>query len=302
MRLTTTSNNGVDTADRADRAELTEGKSPAEVRNVEAVLEAFAAERLLILAADTVEISHEVLLTAWPLLRDTWLAETHADRIVRSRLHNVATDWTRDAQDPSYLYSGSLRAAAAETAARIAANPARYPPLSQAEEDFLRASDRAHRRGVRRRQSFTAFLLVLVVGLASVTALALRAQHEADYQREIVIDAARAWFVDGGKAELQLLSARADAVGYAATSTYPKLGRACSSLATAVKTAQADPPIPNAVAQQWFARALAQFKVSAADCQLAVAAHSVALVNKAAVPMRAANEDVSEVNTTIQND
>ncbi len=169
-------------------------------------------------------------------------------------------------------------------------------------EDFLRASDRAHRRGVRRRQSFTAFLLVLVVGLASVTALALRAQHEADYQREIVIDAARAWFVDGGKAELQLLSARADAVGYAATSTYPKLGRACSSLATAVKTAQADPPIPNAVAQQWFARALAQFKVSAADCQLAVAAHSVALVNKAAVPMRAANEDVSRGRRDSQND
>ena len=62
---------------------------------MEAVLEAFAAERLLTLAADSVEISHEVLLTAWPLLRDTWLAETHADRIVRTRLHNVAAEWAR---------------------------------------------------------------------------------------------------------------------------------------------------------------------------------------------------------------
>ena len=77
---------------------------------MEAVLEAFAAERLLTLAADTVEISHEVLLTAWPLLRDTWLAETHADRIVRTRLHNVAAEWARDSRDPSYLYSGSLLA------------------------------------------------------------------------------------------------------------------------------------------------------------------------------------------------
>ena len=92
-RLTATSPDGVDTADRASRAELTEGKSPAEARDVEAVLEAFAAERLLILAVGTVEISHEVLLTAWPLLRDTWLAETHADRIVRTRLHNVAAEW-----------------------------------------------------------------------------------------------------------------------------------------------------------------------------------------------------------------
>jgi hypothetical protein len=46
-RLTATSSDGVDTADRAARPELTEGKGPAGVRDVEAVLEAFAAERLL---------------------------------------------------------------------------------------------------------------------------------------------------------------------------------------------------------------------------------------------------------------
>ena len=89
----------MDTADRATRAELTEGKSPAEAQDVEAVLEAFAAERLLTLAADTVEISHEALLTAWPLLRDTWLAETHADRIARTRLHTTAADWARHSRD-----------------------------------------------------------------------------------------------------------------------------------------------------------------------------------------------------------
>ena len=94
---------------------------------MEAVLEAFAAERLLTLAADSVEISHEVLLTAWPLLRDTWLAETHADRIVRTRLRNVAAEWERDSRDPSYLYSGSLLEAATETAARIGADPGAQP-------------------------------------------------------------------------------------------------------------------------------------------------------------------------------
>ena len=116
---------------------------------MEAVLEAFAAERLLTLAADSVEISHEVLLTAWPLLRDTWLAETHADRIVRTRLHNVAAEWARHSRDPSYLYSGSLLQAATETAARTSADPARNPPLSQTERDFLHASDRARRRTAR---------------------------------------------------------------------------------------------------------------------------------------------------------
>jgi hypothetical protein len=125
-RLTACSD-GMDTADRAARSELTEGKSPAEARDVDAVLEAFAAERLLILAAGTVEISHEILLTAWPLLRDVWLAETHADRIVRTRLDNVAAEWTRNSRDPTYLYTGSLLESATQTAARISADPAPQP-------------------------------------------------------------------------------------------------------------------------------------------------------------------------------
>ncbi len=186
-RLTATSSNGVDTADRATRAELTEGKSAAEVGDVGAVLEAFAAERLLTLAADSVEISHEVLLTAWPLLRDTWLTETHADRMVRTRLHHTAVEWARYSRDPSYLYSGSLLQAAAETAARIGADPARYPPFSQTERDFLQASGRARRRSARRRQAFLAFLMALVVAVASVAVLAVRASREAAHQRDIAV-------------------------------------------------------------------------------------------------------------------
>ena len=82
-------------------------------------------------------------------------------------------------RDPSYLYSGSLLRAATETATRISADPARYPPLSQSERDFLHASDRAHRRSVRRREAFIAFLMALVIGLASVAVLAFRASQQA---------------------------------------------------------------------------------------------------------------------------
>ena len=163
LRLTATSSDGADTADRATRAELTDGKSAAEIQDVEAVLEAFAAERLLTLAAGTVELSHEALLTAWPLLRDTWLADTHADRIVRSRLHTTAAEWARQSRDPSYLYSGSLLQAATEAATRTGADPARHPPLSQTERDFLHASSHAHRRTVRRRQAVIAGLLALTL-------------------------------------------------------------------------------------------------------------------------------------------
>ena len=158
----------MDSADRATKAELTDGKTAAEAQDVETVLEAFAAERLLTFATDTVEISHEALLTAWPLLRDTWLADTHADRITRTRLHTTAAEWARHSRDPSYLYSGTLLAAATGTATRIGADPARHPPLTQNERDFLHASSHAHHRTVRRRQAVIAGLLVLT--LIAVTA------------------------------------------------------------------------------------------------------------------------------------
>ncbi len=186
-RLTATTSDNVDTADRANRAELAEGKDTAQARDLEAVLEAFAAERLLTLAAGTVEISHEVLLTAWPLLRDTWLAETHADRIVRTRLHNAAADWARRSRDPSYLYSGSLLEDAAATAARTSADPFRYPPLSHTESDFIRASELARTRRVRQRQGVIAFLMVLVVGFASAAFLAARANQETARERDAAV-------------------------------------------------------------------------------------------------------------------
>jgi WD40 repeat protein len=183
-RLTAAGSDGTDTADRATRADLIAGRTPAEVRDVEAVLEAFAAERLLTLAAGTVEISHEVLLTAWHLLRDVWLAETHADRIVRTRMDSLAADWERSSRDRSYLYGGTILQAAAETAARIQSDPARHLPLTQAESEFLHASDRARHRTARRRQGLIAFLAALVLGLSAVAIAAIRAQNEAINERD----------------------------------------------------------------------------------------------------------------------
>ena len=191
-RLTATSAEGVDYADRATKAELTEGKTAAGTRDVEAVLEAFAAERLLTLAAGTVELSHEAVLTAWPLLRDTWLADSHADRIVRSRLHATAAEWARQSRDPSYLYGGTLLQAATGTATRIGADPARQPPLSPAERDFLYASSHAHRRAVRRRRAVIAGLLALTLtaGIA-VHDAATAAGNAASAERQHAIALSR---------------------------------------------------------------------------------------------------------------
>src|SRR5262249_43860458 len=70
-RLAATSSDGIDTADRATRADLTIGKTPTGARDVEAVLGAFAPERLLTPAARTVQPRPQGLLTPPPPPRGT---------------------------------------------------------------------------------------------------------------------------------------------------------------------------------------------------------------------------------------
>ncbi|MBV9857393.1 MAG: helix-turn-helix domain-containing protein [Streptosporangiaceae bacterium] len=185
-RLTAISGDGTDVAVPATRAELTAGTDGGRARAVEVVLEKFAAERLLTLDADTVAMSHEVLLTAWPLLRDDWLADARADRVIRTRLHAAATEWAQDSRDPSYLYRGSRLDTAAAAAARIDSDP-RQMPLSRADKDFLHASRRAARRRIRARQQLTAVLLALVAALTTVWIIAVRADQAATTQRDIAV-------------------------------------------------------------------------------------------------------------------
>ena len=201
-RLAATSSDGIDTADRANRADLTIGKTPTGARDVEAVLEAFAAERLLTLSASTVELSHEVLLTAWPLLRDTWLADTHADRIIRTRLHHTAAEWDHHQRDPSYLYTGTLLQAATAAAARIGADPARHPPLGPAETDFLHASEQAHHRRARRWQAAIAGLVALTLAAVTAAGIAFRtaaaaAHNAANARRQHTIALSRQLAAEG---------------------------------------------------------------------------------------------------------
>jgi WD40 repeat protein/transcriptional regulator with XRE-family HTH domain len=246
LRLTATSSDGADTADRATKAELTEGKSAAEIQDVEAVLEAFAAERLLTLAAGTVELSHEALLTAWPLLRDTWLADTHADRIVRSRLHTTAAEWARNSRDPSYLYGGSLLQAATDTATRTGADPGRHPPLSQTERDFLHASSHAHRRTIRRRQAVIAGLLALTLAAVTAAGIAVRNAASASHQHVLALSrqlAAESLNIDGTE---PVIARRLAVAAWAVSPT----GQAASAITTLLAEQQQQGMLPAAAPLQ----------------------------------------------------
>jgi WD40 repeat protein len=187
IQLTATSSDGVDTAQQVKRAVLLEGKTPEQASDIEAVINGFVARRLLTLDEETVQISHEVLLRAWPLLHNKWLADTHADRIIRTRLHNAANEWSEHNQDNSYLYGGSLLEQATGMAARADADPARYPSLSGDERGFLGASVRARDRRIRRRQATMAGLALLSAGLALVTVLAASARQSAVTERDAAV-------------------------------------------------------------------------------------------------------------------
>jgi WD40 repeat protein len=180
-RLTATTADGIDTAVRATRAELLTGRDSSAAADVETVLTAFAAKRLLTLAADTVEISHEILLSAWPLLRDDWLAATRADRAARARLQVTVTEWLAAGLDRSFLYNGSQLDAASRAAGRIAAE-GRQTALSRDERAFLAASRRAAERATRIRRAAVAGIAVLAAGLA--VALVIASTSASGYLRE----------------------------------------------------------------------------------------------------------------------
>lgn len=190
-RLTAIGVDGADTAARMARTDLVldrdgQDTSTARARDVEKVLERFAAERLLTLDASTVAISHEALLAEWPLLRDEWLAEARADRVTRSRMHSAATEWSVQPrrQASSYLYGGSLLDAATAVARRIEADP-RHTPLSPAEERFLRASSAAASRSKWARRIVTGLLAVMVVALTAATIATVSELHTVTRQRDV---------------------------------------------------------------------------------------------------------------------
>ena len=271
LQLTATSDEGTDTAVPARRAELDAGRDPGDVQTV---LDTFAGERLLTLTSEGAEISHEVVLTAWPLLRDTWLEETRADRVLRTRLRNAATDWDAHPRDRSYLWSGALLASALAAADRITAAPDRLLPLKPTERAFLSASQQSARRGKRRRQALRVVAALLVATAAAVivfihdSRVATAQQHAlaASYQlaaesaaisgsnpvlaRELAV---ASWRIDPSSSEAQYAMRTAAALpmlAFLSDSPYPAAAVAFSPDGKILATGQATPGV-NGEVELW---------------------------------------------------
>ena len=174
------------------RSSRTDLRSPAaqKAADIDAVIDVFSTQRLLVLGKDSVEISHDILLQAWKQLRD-WLEDDQLDRTQYSQMVTDADTWDINRRDSSYLYRPGRLATIDAATSRWQDAPGRYPPLP-ATSQALSAAHHAARRGTRRRRSgfaILAFLTVLAVVASGVAlnqrAAAVRQRDQAVYNQVI---------------------------------------------------------------------------------------------------------------------
>jgi energy-coupling factor transporter ATP-binding protein EcfA2 len=163
------------------RQDLYAGLPEAARSDIDAVLDAFAAERLTVLDGDKAQLSHDVLLRDWPRLRG-WLEEDQASWILYGQFDDAAAAWHDSLGDPSFLYRGAQLTTLQQAVTRWSASPGSYPALTGTQDDFLRASRHAATRGTRRRRSSVAALALLTV--AAVLASVFAFQQRSSYSRQ----------------------------------------------------------------------------------------------------------------------
>ena len=144
---------------------------PNETASSGEVLDRFVAERLITLDADTAQITHEALLTAWPLLR-TWIDANREGLRVRRRLSDAARTWDEAGRDPAALLRGGQLALARDWTA----DPLNRDSLSTLTRAFVdagivaerlqQAAERNRTARLRRLVAALSVLVVLTVGLA----------------------------------------------------------------------------------------------------------------------------------------
>jgi len=170
LRLVRIGETGQDTRRIVNQADLV-SHSPSGPAAT-AALQAFTRARLLTVSQDSVEITHEALLRAWPRLRQ-WISDDRADNLLGQQLEEDATQWEGSGRDNSALLRGSrLDAGLGWTRD--------YPgDVSPVVDRFLRESRRQRTRSARIRQAVTAVLAVVALTAATTAWFAVRQSHAA---------------------------------------------------------------------------------------------------------------------------
>ncbi|MDH2390591.1 hypothetical protein QCN29_17690 [Streptomyces sp. HNM0663] len=139
----------------------------------ERVLNDFTRGRLLTRDQDdTVVMTHEVLIRAWPRLRD-WIEHDRNGNLVRQDLEEAAALWEQAGREAAALYRGNRLEAA------LAWAETHGPELSGAARAFLAAARHHQRRGQRLRRAAVAAITVLAVVASLAAVFAFRQESQA---------------------------------------------------------------------------------------------------------------------------
>ena len=184
-RLVRIEGDGPPTRRRASREELLAGVSKEDGDSARAVVERFLAARLVTTDAQTIQISHEALLGAWPRL-DEWVSSDRGWLRVHHQIADAARGWEDAGHDESLLWRG----ARLETTLELAASPGRERDLNRAESEFLQASAdyrdeqvRAGRRHTRRTHQLLVAIAALAIAAGLLAGVAVDARVHADQAR-----------------------------------------------------------------------------------------------------------------------
>ncbi|MDX2520531.1 hypothetical protein PV355_36200 [Streptomyces stelliscabiei] len=203
---------------RGTRRQLADGA--ADPVKTEESLEAMVRARLLTLDAETVEITHEALLHAWPRLRG-WIDEGRNDHLLRQRLEEDGRAWEDSERDSALLYRGS-RLEQAHTWAKSTeaggtggaegagglegAGDAGGTYLTRSAVEFLAASVRLRRRTVRIRRSAVAALVAFALVAVGSAVVAWQQRDDAVFE-QVVAQADRVQYSDPSlSAQLDLVA------------------------------------------------------------------------------------------------
>ena len=167
------------------RVQMNELRSWADA-DPEHVLGRFVDARLITVGADTAQITHDALLTAWPRLR-SWVDAGRDDLRARRRITEAARTWQDNGREAAALWRGSQLGLATDWASdedKRASLGSLGRQFIDAAVDADEASQRSARRRTRRLKVLVATLTVLVLAVFGLAAYAFQQREAAATARD----------------------------------------------------------------------------------------------------------------------